>query len=288
MQTTVMIDGELVPPERALVSVFDRGFLYGDSVFEALRTHHGKLHFLDAHLARVARSVERVLIALPISLSGLRDEILAAVRAHGSREVYLRLIVTRGSATSFGLDTSLSEGPRRIVLVSDLKLPPAELHERGISAITLRIERAGDEAGVSSAKLGNYLSAVLALQKARVAGASEALVEDAHGSILEGSTSNLFAVIAGVLVTAPVSAAILPGITRGRVLELARASELGIAVEERVFSKAELSRADEVFITSSIREVVPVVNIDGRTVASGAPGPIARELLARFRASVAG
>jgi branched-chain amino acid aminotransferase len=282
MQTTVMIDGELVPPERALVSVFDRGFLYGDSVFEALRTHHGKLHFLDAHLARVARSVERVLIALPISLSGLRDEILAAVRAHGSREVYLRLIVTRGSATSFGLDTSLSEGPRRIVLVSDLKLPPAELHERGISAITLRIERAGDEAGVSSAKLGNYLSAVLALQKARVAGASEALVEDAHGSILEGSTSNLFAVIAGVLVTAPVSAAILPGITRGRVLEL------GIAVEERVFSKAELSRADEVFITSSIREVVPVVNIDGRTVASGAPGPIARELLARFRASVAG
>jgi branched-chain amino acid aminotransferase len=240
---------------------------------------------LDAHLARFARSAERVLIRLPISLAVLRDEILAAVRAHGSPEVFLRLILTRGSATSLGLDTSLSEGPRRVLLVGDLKLPPAEIHERGIAAITLRVARAGDEAAVSSAKLGNYLSAVLALQKAREAGAAEALIEDAHGSILEGATSNLFAVISGALVTAPESAAILPGITRARVLELA--PEAGIAVEERAFSRAELARADEVFITSSIREIVPVVNIDGRAVASGTPGPIARELLRRFRASVA-
>ncbi len=284
MRGTVMIDGELVPPERAVVSIFDRGFLYGDSVFEALRTHHGKLVFLDRHLARLERSAERVLIRLPASVAQFREEAIAAVSAHGASESYVRIMLTRGNATSLGLDPDLAENPKRIVLVTELKLPSPEMHERGISAVVQRVERPSDEVGVASAKIGNYLVPVLALRAARAAGASEALLEDAHGNVLEGSTSNLFAVIAGKIVTAPESAAILPGITRARVLEVARAAPY--PVELRAISRSELALAKEVFITSSIREVVPVVKIDGRPIGSGEPGPIARELLRLFRASL--
>jgi branched-chain amino acid aminotransferase len=281
MQSTVVIDGALVPPERAVVSVFDRGFLYGDSVFEALRTHGGRLSLLDAHLARLERSAARVFIPLPVPLTTLREEVLSAVQAHGSSESYVRLMLTRGTASALGLDPQLAENPRRIVLVTALKLPPAEVYERGIPAITFRIERPSDELAVANAKIGNYLATVLAVRKARELGASEALLEDAHGSILEGSTSNVFAVFSGVLVTPAESAAILPGITRARVLEVAR--EAGMAIELRAIARAEIAQADEVFITSSIREVVPITTLDGQAVGSGKPGPVARELLRRFR-----
>jgi branched-chain amino acid aminotransferase len=284
MQSTVMIDGQLVPPERAVVSVFDRGFLYGDSVFEALRTHHGRLALLDAHLARLERSAQRVFISLPVPLTTLREEVLQAAAAQGSPECYVRLMLTRGNAEALGLDPELAEHPCRVVLVTALKLPPPEVYERGIEAITFRVERPSDAFSVANAKIGNYLASVLAMKKARELGASEALLEDAHGSILEGSTSNVFAVFGGTLVTPPESAAILPGITRARVLEAAR--EAGIALELRAISRSELARADEVFITSSIREVVPVTKLDGQAVGAGEPGPVARDLLRRFREAV--
>ena len=282
MFSTVMIDGRIVPPEQAVVSVFDRGFLYGDSVFESLRSYQGKLFALDAHLERLQRSAERVFIALPVSIATLRAEVLEAVRAQGSAESYVRLTLTRGIGRTLGLDPELAERPLRVVLVTPLAVPAAELYERGIATITFRAERPSDAPGVADAKIGNYLLAVLAMRAARAQGAAEALLEDAHGCILEGSTSNVFAVFRGTLVTPPQSAAILPGITRARVLELARGT---LPVEERALPKAELSQADEVFITSSLRELVPVVRIDGQAVGPGAPGPITLELLARFRAA---
>ncbi|HWZ93541.1 MAG TPA: aminotransferase class IV, partial [Polyangiaceae bacterium] len=269
---------------QAVISVFDRGFLYGDSVFEALRTHHGRLALLDAHLERLARGAHSVLISLPVPLSTLREEVLAAVRAHAAPECYVRLMLTRGTARALGLDPELAETPRRVVLVTELKLPPPEVYERGIAAITFRVERPSDAPSVASAKIGNYLVSVLAMRKARELGAGEALLEDARGDILEGSTSNVFAVFAGTLVTPPESAAILPGITRARVLEAAR--EAGIPVELRAVARAELAHADEVFVTSSIREIVPVVKLDAEPVGSGTPGPVARELLRRYRAAL--
>jgi branched-chain amino acid aminotransferase len=281
MQSSTMIDGVLVPPERAVVSVFDRGFLYGDSVFETLRTHGGRLSLLDEHLARLERSAARVFISLPVPLSTLREEVLNAVRAHGSAESYVRLMLTRGTARALGLAPELAEQPRRVVLVTALALPPPEVYERGIEAITFRIQRPSDELSVANAKIGNYLATVLALRKARESGASEALLENAAGEILEGSTSNVFAVIGGRLVTPPETAAILAGITRARVIDAARAAE--IPLELRALARAELQHAEEVFITSSIREVVPVVKLDGQGVGPGTPGPIARELLRRFR-----
>ena len=285
MATTVMIDGRLVPPEQAVVSVFDRGFLYGDSVFESFRTYGGVPFALDEHLARLERSAARVLIALPVSVASLREEILSALASHGSAESYVRLTLTRGTGRALGLDPELASEPLRVVLVSTLSPPPAELYDHGMAAITFRAERPSDAPAVADAKIGNYLLAVLAMQAARAQGAGEALLEDANGHILEGSTSNLFAVFAGTLLTPPETAAILPGITRAHTLRIA--AELGIPVELRTPRKSELGKADEVFISSSIRELVPVVSIDGQRVGPGLPGPITRELLRRFREAAA-
>jgi branched-chain amino acid aminotransferase len=280
-----MIDGRIVPPEQALVSVFDRGFLYGDSVFESLRTYGGVPFALDEHLARLERSAARVFIALPVSLAVLRGEILAALDSHGSPEAYLRVTLTRGIGRALGLDPELAEQPLRVVLVATLSVPPAELYERGMAAITFRAERPSDAPAVADAKIGNYLLAVLAMRRARAEGAGEALLEDENGYILEGSTSNLFAVFAGRLLTPPETAAILPGITRAHTLAIA--ADMGLAIELRTPQKSELLQADEVFISSSIRELVPVVSIDGQRVGPGVPGPITRELLRRFREAAA-
>ena len=281
MSSTVMIDGQLVPPERAQVSVFDRGFLYGDSVFESLRSYQGSLFALDEHLARLKRSAERVAIALPVSLDTLRNEMVYALRAHGSPSSYVRLTLTRGTGRSLGLDPELADQPLRVLLVTALTPPPSEIYEHGIAAITYRAERPSDAAGVADAKIGNYLLAVLAMRAARALGAREALLEDSHGQILEAAAANVFAVISGTLVTAPESAAILPGITRGHVLELARAS--GLKVELRALAKSELGSAEEIFVSSSLRELVPVVSIDGRPVGNGQPGTKSRELLRAYR-----
>ena len=280
---TVMIDGRLVPPEQARVSVFDRGFLYGDSVFESLRSYGTALFALDEHLARLQRSAERVFIPLPLSLEALKREIELAVREHGTGECYVRVTLTRGVGRSLGLDPELAEQPLRVVLVTDLTLPSAETYEQGLAAITFRAERPSDALAVADAKTGNYLLAVLAMRTARERGAREALIEDHAGNVLEGATSNLFGVFGGKLRTAPDSAAILPGITRAYVLALAHAA--GITVELRAIPKAELALADEVFVSSSIRELVPVVRIDGNPVGPGTPGPMTRDLLGRFRAA---
>jgi len=278
---TVMIDGRIVPPEQASVSVFDRGFLYGDSVFESLRSYGGVLFALDAHLTRLQRSAERVFIPLPLSLEALKQEIEQAVREHGAGEHYVRVTLTRGVGRSLGLDPELADQPLRVVMVTELAVPPNETYERGIAAITFRAERPSDAPAVADAKTGNYLLAVLAMRSARERSAHEALIEDHAGNILEGATSNVFAVIHGKLRTAPDTAAILPGITRGFVLALAK--DAGLAVELRAIAKAELALADEVFVCSSIRELVPVVRIDGNPVGPGIPGPITFDLLRRFR-----
>jgi len=267
------------------VSVFDRGFLYGDSVFETLRGYDGRLFALDEHLARLERSARRVWIELPVSLTTLRDELTRAVAAHGSADCYARLTVTRGIGRSLGLDPELAEHPLRVIVVTELVPPPAGTYELGIAAITFRAERPSDAPAVADAKIGNYLLAVLAARAARERGAREALLEDAAGRILEGATSNVFAVFSGKLRTPPESAPILPGITRARVIALAQAG--GIPVELCELTKSELAHADEVFVCSSIRELVPVVSIDGHPVGSGLPGPITRELLRAYRAAAA-
>lgn len=278
-----MIDGVLRPPGAQHISVFDRGFLYGDSVFETLRTYAGVPFSLGDHLARLERSAQLVFIDLPVPLAQIGEEVLAAV-AHGANaESYVRLMVTRGQG-ELGLDPGLAEQPTRVVIVQPLHPPAAHLYEGGIAVISYRTQRQADATSAMGAKVGNYLVSVLAMRDAGRVGALEALIVDARGLVLEGGSSNVFLVVGGVLVTPDVSAGILPGITRAHLLELAAA--LGIGVELRTPSLNEAYAADEVFISSSIRELMPVVRIDDREIGDGEPGPVFRRLLGEFRRHV--
>ena len=281
MTTLVSLDGKIVAAEDARVSVFDRGFLYGDSVFEALRTYGGVPFALTEHLERLARSAKRALIDMPVSLETFRAEIDATLLEAKNPESYLRLLLTRGRGTALGLDPSLARAPLRVVLVMELSPLPASMYEHGVGVITFRTQRVADSTPASGAKLSNYMVAVLAMEEVRRAGAEEALVLDAKGRVVEGTTSNVFFVKNELLVTPPEEAGILLGITRQKILALAR--EKGISVQERSFFPKELADADEVFISSSIREIAPVVTVDGATVADGRPGKVTLGLLAALR-----
>lgn len=277
----VLIDGQPFAPDAARVSVFDRGFLYGDSVFETLRTYGGRPFALDEHVARLERSARLVSIRMPLSGAEISAEIRRAIELGGFPESYVRAMITRGQGQRLGLDPALAHSPLRVVIVSPLEPLPADKYQRGIFAITYRTQRVADGTEATGAKLGNYLIAVLATEAARAADAEEALLVDREGNVLEGATSNVFAVRAGRLLTPPIALGILPGITRAHVLLLAR--ELSLDVEERPLFVSELAGLDELFISSSIRELVPVVRVDGQAIGAGVPGPLAQRLLDAFR-----
>jgi branched-chain amino acid aminotransferase len=285
VSTAVMIDGELRPPAGWHVSVFDRGFLYGDSVFETLRTYRGVPFELGVHMDRLARSAALVFIDLPVPRATLETEVLAALRAGQNPESYVRVMVTRGQG-AMGLDPALAERPTRVIIVQPLTPPPERLYSEGVAAITYRTQRHVDATSAVGAKVGNYLVSVLAMREASRVGAVEALIVDARGAVLEGGTSNVFLVEKGRLITPDVSAGILAGVTRAHLLEVAHT--LGVAVELRSPSIGDAYAADELFISSSIRELMPVVRLDDRVIGSGKPGPVFARLLAAFRERVRG
>jgi branched-chain amino acid aminotransferase len=279
----VMIDGELRPPEAWHVSVFDRGFLYGDSVFETLRTYRSVPFELGVHMDRLARSAALVFIDLPVPRATLEAEVLAALRAGQNPESYVRVMVTRGQG-AMGLDPGLAERPSRVIIVQPLTPPPEHFYTGGVAAITYRTQRHVDATSAVGAKVGNYLVSVLAMREASRVGAVEALIVDARGAVLEGGTSNVFLVEKGRLITPDVSAGILAGVTRAHLLEVAH--DLGVAVELRSPTVSDAYSADELFISSSIRELMPVVRLDDRAIGNGKPGPVFARLLAAFRQRV--
>jgi branched-chain amino acid aminotransferase len=279
----VAIDGAVLAPEQATVSVYDRGFLYGDAVFEVLRTYGGRPFALAEHLTRLRRSAERVFIAPPVDDATLAREVEAAIvaaRGDEAGEAYVRIVVTRGSGP-LSLDPDTASHPLRVILVEPVTPPPRDTYLHGIALASIATRRAVDDTAASGAKVANYLPNLLALREARARGAQEALIVDGRGHVVEGASSNVFVAKAGRVATPPESAGILAGITRAHVLAAAR--DLGIPVDERTLQPDDVYGADEVFITSSIREIVPVVRVDDRAIGSGTPGPVARALHRRFR-----
>jgi branched-chain amino acid aminotransferase len=269
-------------PDAAKVSVFDRGFLYGDSVFETIRTYGGRPFALERHLARLAESASRVFIDLPVTLDQLAREVRSAVVGAGNAESYARVTITRGVGESLGLDPALSRHPLRVVIVTPLSPPPLEAYRDGVSVVSYRTERVTDNSAAAGAKVGNYLTAVLASREVRRAGAAEALIVDGQGRVVEGATSNVFVVEAdGSLVTPPEHDGILLGITRETLLEVA--ASLGVPVRYESLSLERVKDAAEVFVSSSIRELLPVVRIDGEPVGGGSPGALTQRLLLAFR-----
>jgi branched-chain amino acid aminotransferase len=298
MPTVVNLDGALVPPEQARISVFDRGFLYGDSVYEVIRTYGGETFEEGAHLARLRHSAERIGLSPKWDAARTSREIVRTLEAArgGDRpdpdaapwnagERYVRVVMTRG-AGEIGLDPALAVDPVALVVVQPLAGPPLRAYRDGVRAAIVGVRRAAPEAIDPSAKTGAHLPNVLAVKEARAAGAYEALLLDGRGFVTEGSSSNVFAVSGGVVRTPPLAAGILEGVTRGVVLRLAR--RVGIPIDEAPLRPEDLEGADEVFITSTVREIVPVIRLGERAVGSGTPGAVTRRLHGEFRAMAGG
>ena len=275
VEGSVSVDGVLYAANEARVPVFDRGFLYGDSAFEVMRTYGGKPFRERAHLERLRRSCERLLITLKPSCEELSATIARTVAASKLPECYLRLMVTRGVGP-MNLDLSQAGEPCVLVFALALNTLPASAYEQGVAVGLSQAARATDGTRAVGAKTSNYLAAVLALHEVKQRGCHEALILSPAGEVIEGATSNVFCVRGGALYTPPIEAGILAGITRQTVLELARV--LSLDVHETQLHPQDLYRADEVFITSSVREVVPVVRVDDVTIAAGQPGLITRRV----------
>jgi branched-chain amino acid aminotransferase len=293
MTAAVSIDGVLVPVGEARVSVFDRGFLYGDSVYEVVRTYDLEPFELEAHLARLAASAERIFLPLPWSGDRLEREIRRAVEAsrggddadpaappwnQGERSI--RVVVTRGSG-EMGLDPALATDPLVAILALPLRGPPLAAYREGVSAWPFGGRDAPLRGGDPGAKTGEHLFHVLAMREARAHEGHEALLVDREGCVTEGASSNVFAVRDGVLETPPLQAGILAGVTRACVIELAL--ELGVQVREEALPLASLMDADEAFLTSTVREILPLARVGSRPVGPGAPGPVTLRLHAAFR-----
>ena len=279
----VAIDGKVVDPDEARVSVFDRGFLYGDSVFEVYRTYAGAPFAEREHLERLARSAARIMIPMPASIETLASEVRATLEAAGEGDWYVRVIVTRGTGP-LTYDPTTARSPLRVIIAAPVSVPPAERYERGIAVALLEASRPTDDVRAAGAKASNYLANLLAVHEAQQRGAQEALMLGREGQILEGASSNLFIVKGGKVRTPEPQPGILVGITRATVI--AAAAEEGIEVIEGEVRPEDLFGADEAFVTSSIREVMPVVSAEGRTIGDGRPGPVTRRLHAGYLRAV--
>jgi D-amino acid aminotransferase len=276
------VDGDLVPLDQARVSVLDRGFRTGEGVFETLRVYGDHPFRLDAHLDRALAGALRLAFDAPprADLRTAVTELIAANRGAFPGDSGLRLTVTPGVLDPLSAFPGAATGsPTVVATLQALAIDP-RIHTDGIRAMTVRRARE-----LPQVKAVSYAAANLARREARRAGADEALLVADDDTVLEGAASNLFVLVGGHLATPPVDAGILAGVTRAVVLEVA--AEQGLAVEQRRLSLDDVLAADEVFVTASTREVVPVAAIDGRPVGGGRPGPRTRSLLAAYRAEVA-
>lgn len=289
MSAIASIGGVIVPLGDAVVPVTDRGFLYADGIFETLRVYAGRPFAREEHLARLARSAASLRIALPIPLSDLAQELDAAIRAAAEPEAYVRIMLTRGAAAEAVLVPPRDLPARRVILVQPVRPPSREVYARGLRAITLGWGRGDDFAQRGGAKLLSYVTSIVALDEARARGADEAIFIGPDDRVRDASASNVFLVdAAGALVTPSEGAGVLGGITRGIVLELA--CSLGVSCAIESVPRGAFAQAREVFLTSSVREVISVVEIDGVRIGAGVPGEVARALhrALRFRAGATG
>ena len=293
MPVLVSLDGKLVPPEAAVVPVLDRGFLYGDSVYEVARTYRGVPFALDRHLKRLQGSAQRIGLVLP-DAADLEREVARTLGAAGNPESYVRIIVTRGEGR-FGLAPHLSDERRVVIIVRPLELPPAEQYERGLKLAVVAVRRNSPRSLDPAAKTGNYLNSVLALGQSQRLGADDAVMLDLVGRVTELSTSNIFFVKDRIVVTPALVLGLLEGVTRALVMDLAR--QQGFIVQEAFHGPEALADADEVFVTSTLREVMPVTSLvfgaggtdavpEVRAIGSGKPGPVAQKLRSAFTAHV--
>jgi branched-chain amino acid aminotransferase len=286
MAAVVHVNGKVFTEEHATVSVFDHGFLFGEGIYETLRTYGGKPFLLDRHLARLRHSAALMALDVPFSDDELARRVSDTMAAHPALdEAYIRILLTRGVG-DLSYNLAATPTPSLVIIVKPFLPHPERTFTDGIPVVLVGIRRNHPNALNPMIKSNNLLNNALAMQEALRRGGQEALMLNQAGQLAECSQSNIFIVRHGEVLTPPLSAGLLPGITREYVLELA--GTINVLAREADLDLDDLSRADEVFLTGTTREVTPVVTIDGKPVRDGKPGVITRRLLDAFRRQIAG
>jgi len=279
MALKIWLDGKLVEEEDAKISVFDHGLLYGDGVFEGIRVYNGRVFELEAHIRRLYDSAKAIRLEVPISQTKLISAVEKTVEANGVIDGYIRLLVTRGVG-NLGLNPFVCENSSLIIIADNIQLYPEELYEKGMKVISATTVRNHPLAIPPQVKSMNYLNNILAKIEALDYEVPEAIMYNHEGYVAEATGDNVFIVRDGVIYAPPVEAGSLEGITRGIVIRLAR--EENLEVVEKNLTRFDLYVCDEFFLTGTAAEVIGIVEIDGRVIGDGKPGPITKLLRQKF------
>lgn len=275
----VYIDGEHYPKLQAKISVYDHGLLYGDGVFEGIRAYSGVVFKLKEHIDRLYRSARVIMLNIPLTKEEMTNAVLETLRKNNLRDAYIRLVVTRGFG-DLGIDPRKCPKPTVIIITDIIKLHSTEAKEKGIRAMIVWVKRDPVDATSHEVKSLNYLNSILGKIEANIAGFDEAICLDKNGYISEGVAENLFIVKNGKVITPPTSTGALVGITRDVAMKLA--GKLGYTAIESNITPTDLFTADEAFFTGTAAEIVPIVEVNKRTIGDGKPGPITRRLMQEF------
>lgn len=277
-EPVVYIDGRFYLKSRAKISVYDHGLLYGDGIFEGIRVYNGIIFKLKEHIDRLYHSAHTLLLTVPLTKEEIMDRVIRTVRINGFINAYIRLIITRGVG-DLGLDPRKCPKPTIIIIVDQIKLH--EGVEKGIRAMISWVRRDSVDATTHEVKSLNYLNSILAKIEANEANVEEAICLDRNGFVSEGVAENIFIVKEGKILTPPSSSGALPGITQREIIKLAQ--KLGYEVQERNITPNELFNAQEVFFTGTAAEIIPVVEINGRSISEEKPGSITQRLIEEFK-----
>jgi branched-chain amino acid aminotransferase len=280
MGMSIYIDGKYYPKDKAMISVFDHGLLYGDGIFEGLRIYDGNIFRLDAHLERLYESAKTIMLNIPLTIGELREACAETVRKNNLRDGYIRLVITRGVG-DLGLDPRKCPRATVLIIVDKIKMFPPEFYTKGLELATVPTTRNTADALNPKIKSLNYLNNVMAKLEANNMGVEEGLLLNSQGYVTEGTGDNIFILKEGVLQTPPTYDGALAGITRSSVIHMAK--KMGYLVEKKTLTRHDLYNAEECFLTGTAAELIPVVKIDGRVIGKGVPGPIFKELQAGFK-----
>ncbi len=282
MTATVSVNGRITGERDAVISIFDHGFLYGEGVYETLRTYNGRPFLYERHMRRLRRSAEMIVLDVPFTDAELAAQIRATTAAArlGSDEAYIRVLLTRGIG-ELTYDPKATPAPSVVIIIKPNVDPPAEAFEKGVKVCLSPILRNHPGSVNPMIKSNNLLNNALAMQEALRRGGTEAIMRNYRGELTECTQSNFFIVKDGAALTPPIEAGLLPGITREFMFEVGR--DVGVAVREQVLHDADLFAADECFLTSTTKEAVPIVQVDDRRIGNGVPGPVTKKLLDAFR-----
>ncbi|HUR45499.1 MAG TPA: branched-chain-amino-acid transaminase [Candidatus Saccharimonadales bacterium] len=277
----IYIDGKYYDEKNAKISVFDHGLLYGDGIFEGIRAYNGRVFKLKEHIDRLFYSAKSILLTMPLTHAGFSEAVIETCRRNKIRDGYIRLVVTRGVG-GLGLNPNKCKRPSVIIIADKIQLYPVEYYERGLDIITVPTTRNLHSALNPAIKSLNYLNNILAKIEANNSGCEEAIMLNAEGYVAECTGDNLFLVKGNQLLTPPLSAGALYGITRNVVMDLAR--EGALIVSEPNLTRYDVFNADECFLTGTGAELIPVVKVDGRVIGTGKPGPVTKSLVAKYKA----